>query len=122
MKRLEIFDRTRSTPTRERARKEGRRDDASLMALAGRLEGRVIKEGPLSLIEVEHTIGKDHMHGNVRLGDIEGVEKTPLAVLFPSVSDPEGCRWRDQASPVFSHEPPVGTALSEKGERAARRR
>ena len=90
MKRLEIFDRTRSTHPRERARKVDKRDDASLMALAGRLEGRVVQEGPLSLIEVEHTIGKDHMHGNVRLGDIEGVEKTPLAVLFPTVSDPEG--------------------------------
>jgi tetratricopeptide (TPR) repeat protein len=90
MKRLEIFDRTRSTPPHEWTRKADRYDDASLMSLAGRLEGRVVKEGQLSLIEVEHTIGKDQMHGDVRLGDIEGVEKTLLAVLFPTVSDPDG--------------------------------
>jgi uncharacterized protein YprB with RNaseH-like and TPR domain len=90
MKRLEIFDRTRSIPLRNRGNGESSRPDASLVSLARRIEGRIIKEGGLSLLEVEQQIGKKHTHGTVYLGAMEELQEEPLNVLFPMVGATEG--------------------------------
>jgi uncharacterized protein YprB with RNaseH-like and TPR domain len=90
MKRIEIFDRTRSSRPLERGKKTSRRDEASLFSLAERLDGRVVKEGTLSLLEVEQAVGKDLIHGTVRLGSVDDIPEATLSILFPAACGEDG--------------------------------
>ena len=90
MRRMEIFEKTRSNLHHTRKKTESGRDEASLQAFAERVEGRVLKEGEHSVIEVDQRIEKDSTHGSVRLSEIESIRQAPLGILFPKISDPQG--------------------------------
>lgn len=94
MRRIEIYDATRTDPaSRAKGGVEGRGvprereplEREPLERLAERLGGRVLQEGGSSLIEVVRSVGNNETRGKVDLGGMAALEKRHLEVLFPEV-------------------------------------